>query len=64
MFGAMTDTDLDVGPQQVPCDTAASASSFSGNRADGRQSLSSSEYAGGFRVAGGAGGAETACDCS
>ena len=61
--GLMTDTDLDVGPQQVPCDTAASAglrSSFSGNRADGRPSLCSSEYAGGFRVAGGAGGAETA----
>ena len=69
MFGAtvaaglMTDTDLDVGPQQVSCDTAASAglrSSFSGNRADGRPSLCSSEFAGGFRVAGGAGGAETA----
>ena len=68
VFGAtvaavlMTDTDLDVGPQQVPCDTAASAGlrfSFSGNRADGRPSLCSSEYAGGFRVAGGVGGGET-----
>ena len=61
--GLMTDTDLDVGSQRVPCDTPASAglrSSFSGNRADGRPSLCSSEYAGGFRVAGGAGGAETA----
>ena len=36
--GLMTVTDLDVGSQQVPCDTAASAglrSSFSGNRVDG-----------------------------
>ena len=54
----LADTDLDVGSQQVSCDTAASAglrSSFSGNRADGRPSLCSSEYAGGSRVAGGAG---------
>ena len=56
--GLMADTDLDVGSQQVSCGTAASASSrpsFVGNRADGRPSLCSSEFPGGFRVAGGAG---------
>ena len=62
MFGATVaagltaGTDLDVGSQQVSCGTAASASSrpsFAGNRADGRPSLCSSEFAGGFRVAGG-----------
>ena len=56
--GLMADTDLEVGSQQVSCGTAASASSrlsCAGNQTDGRPSLCSTSFAGGFRVAGGAG---------